>query len=252
MMSKKLLCLVIVLSLAFTLLPKQDSALACNTTCPAGTSLVAKYNWAGGRFVLDSDSPSDVITFLPWKLSPLVPYNSRKGRWVSSVLIDVSVIADGKVYGIDVTHTYLYKPPVYKGYYNMADTGYAYKDISNIIFCAKNYAVSLASFTAQANRGLVTLKWGTASEVNNAGFILYRSRSADGDLQQISPNLIAAQGDGVTGASYAATDVPGYGTFYYWLEDVDFSGKRSLHGPVKVEVTLPVRLPTYMLDLPGH
>lgn len=253
MILRKPIYLVIVLSLVFTILAIPEPALAVDTYCPAGSSLVAKYNWnqETGTFVVDTDSPADVITFLPWSVDPLIPYDSHKGRWESTVSIDIVIIADGKVDQVDVTATYFYDS-VFSGYYDMADTGYGYKDISNIIFCSDGYLVSVASLAAQANRGLVNVDWVTASEVNNAGFVVYRSASASGPLEQVSAKLIAAKGDGVTGASYRYTDVPGYGIFYYWLEDVDYSGMRSLHGPVVVKVLPPIRQPLYRPSLPGQ
>jgi parallel beta-helix repeat protein len=112
-------------------------------------------------------------------------------------------------------------------------------------------AITLASFTAQAGAGGVTLAWETGTEVDNAGFNLYRAMLKDGPYTKINDALIAAQGNPASGASYSIVDAPGYGTFYYKLEDVDYYGVSTLHGPAKVTVARPLRRPLYRPTLPG-
>jgi hypothetical protein len=72
----------------------------------------------------------------------------------------------------------------------------------------------------------------------------------DGPWTQLNEALIPAQGDPVSGASYSFLDTPDYGTFYYQLEDVDYHGVSTLHGPVKVTVARPLRRPLYRPTLP--
>ncbi|MCC7210605.1 MAG: right-handed parallel beta-helix repeat-containing protein [Candidatus Brocadia sp.] len=98
-------------------------------------------------------------------------------------------------------------------------------------------AIDLKSFTARSGiKGKVGITWETATEVDNAGFNLYRAKSADGDYAKINDSLIYARGDAVSGASYSYVDIPGKGTFYYKLEDVDYYGVSAMHGPEKVRV----------------
>jgi len=100
-------------------------------------------------------------------------------------------------------------------------------------------AVELASFTAVAgDSGKVALRWKTATEVNNIGFNLYRSRLLDGIYKKINEEgLIPAHGDATAGANYRYEDTPpARGTYYYKLEDVDTSGVSTMHGPEKVRV----------------
>jgi hypothetical protein len=109
----------------------------------------------------------------------------------------------------------------------------------------KPTAVDLVSFSAEAGAGGVTLAWETATEVDNAGFNLYRALLEGGPYSKVNGALIAARGDPVSGASYSFTDASGYGTYYYKLEDVDYYGVSTLHGPVRVTVARPVRRPLY-------
>jgi hypothetical protein len=99
--------------------------------------------------------------------------------------------------------------------------------------------VELASFTAEAQGRAVTVAWETAVEVNSAGFNLYRARAKDGTRTQLNAHLIASQAPFGGGASYHFQDTPGAGTFTYWLEDVDYNGARTLHGPVQVRTERP-------------
>ena len=98
--------------------------------------------------------------------------------------------------------------------------------------------VTLVSFTANAgDDGSVTLAWETATEVDNAGFNLYRSRRKNGTYTQINNALINARGNAVSGASYTYVDTPGRdGIYYYKLEDVDYYGVSTMHDPEKVRV----------------
>jgi hypothetical protein len=94
--------------------------------------------------------------------------------------------------------------------------------------------ITLASFTARPGNYQVTLKWQTASEIDNAGFNIYRSDSKDGDYEQINDSLIAAEGSATEGAVYELVDedVGNRTKYWYILEDVDLNGVSTVHGPV--------------------
>jgi hypothetical protein len=74
------------------------------------------------------------------------------------------------------------------------------------------------------------------------GFNLYRSTSADGPYVKLNESLIPSQSPGsVLGATYTWVDEdvePGI-TYYYKLEDVEVSGVRTLHGPVRASAQGP-------------
>jgi hypothetical protein len=113
-------------------------------------------------------------------------------------------------------------------------------------------AITLASFAAKAGVGAVRLEWETGTEIDNAGFNLYRATAPGGPYTKVNAALIAAEGDPVAGASYSFLDqrlLPG--TYYYKLEDVDFNGVTTLHGPVSATVLPRFRRPAYRPTLPG-
>ncbi len=97
-------------------------------------------------------------------------------------------------------------------------------------------AVTLDYFTARVNRGHIALEWATVSEINNLGFNLYRSESAAGPETQLTFTPSQAPGSSM-GAAYEWVDfkvTPGV-TYWYWLEDIDLAGLRTLHGPIRVD-----------------
>ncbi len=98
-------------------------------------------------------------------------------------------------------------------------------------------AITLSTFTAQSDSsGVVTLSWRTAVEIDNAGFNLYRAGDRAGPYVRINDQLIAAVGNG-RGATYSYMDAtPGDGPLFYKLEDVDYNGLRTLHGPIELGV----------------
>ncbi len=98
-------------------------------------------------------------------------------------------------------------------------------------------AVTLSKFgVLQVVPAHVTLSWTTASEVNTAGFNLYRSENPNGPFTRINPQLIAASIDPVAGGKYQYQDtsIVSGRTYYYQLEDVELNGKSTRHDPIVV------------------
>ncbi len=60
--------------------------------------------------------------------------------------------------------------------------------------------VELSTFTASPASGSVTLVWSTESEIDNAGFNIYRAASENGEYTKINGALIHAQGSSTQGA----------------------------------------------------
>ncbi|HSN77058.1 MAG TPA: hypothetical protein VL334_18455, partial [Anaerolineae bacterium] len=102
-------------------------------------------------------------------------------------------------------------------------------------------AVTLAAFDAQGQADRVVVTWETVSELDNAGFTLYRGLQADGSDRALL-TYVASQAPGSTqGASYSYEDtaVEVGQTYWYWLEDIDLAGATTLHGSVSATVQAP-------------
>jgi DNA-binding sugar fermentation-stimulating protein len=94
--------------------------------------------------------------------------------------------------------------------------------------------IELSSFIAKPGNGKVTLNWTTESEIDNAGFNIYRAASENGEYVKINDSLIASKAGAAQGASYQFIDsnVRNRKTYYYKLEDIDLRGNSTMHGPV--------------------
>lgn len=101
-------------------------------------------------------------------------------------------------------------------------------------------AVTLTSFTgARSDELTATLNWATAEEIDNFGYNVYRSESDNfAEAELIHFEATAVFGGNGPGATYQHMDtVPSYGQYYYWLEDVDTEGVKTVHGPVLVNIS---------------
>jgi len=99
--------------------------------------------------------------------------------------------------------------------------------------------VELSHFKAKGLDSAVLLEWATVTELDNAGFNLWRSEEKDGQYVRINPYFIPAEGDAGFGAEYSFIDydVQNGAIYYYKLEDIDISGKSTFHGPVSASPT---------------
>jgi len=112
---------------------------------------------------------------------------------------------------------------------DQVDMGYHYK------YHGCTY-IELVSFEARAHNGNIVVAWETGAEIDNAGFVLFRTIAGAGDYVQVS-GLIAAEGTAASGASYTFTDSNvEAGVYDYWLVDFDTSGKWTAHGPVSARL----------------
>lgn len=109
-------------------------------------------------------------------------------------------------------------------------------NISQVRVPLRPSAVTLTSFTATREAGSVVLRWATASEQNTTGFVVYRGSSTDrSGATQVTPDVIAAQGQGGNGASYSWQDVGATsGDAFYWLVEVESGVNANEYGPVAV------------------
>lgn len=105
--------------------------------------------------------------------------------------------------------------------------------------------VSLTSFQAVAGFGKITLKWETASELNNEGFFIYRSNEENGAFDEpVNQQIISGQGNTNTATTYEYVDenVEEGETYYYKLISRDFDG--TIHESTLKASALVLTLPT--------
>lgn len=94
----------------------------------------------------------------------------------------------------------------------------------------------LSGCSAQA--APIVIQWSTETEVNTAGFNVYRSDSRDGDYVQINDKLVPSALDPLLGGRYAYTDtqVEVGKTYFYKLEELESTGNRITYDRI-VEAT---------------
>ncbi len=86
----------------------------------------------------------------------------------------------------------------------------------------------------------VRVEWSTETELNTAGFNLYRGEAPDGPFPtRVNAQLIPAAADPLAGGSYSYLDHtvrPGH-TYYYELQEVEQSGAINRFGPIAVRAS---------------
>ena len=113
--------------------------------------------------------------------------------------------------------------------------------------------VTLSYFRAEHTDAGVILKWTTESEVDNAGFYIYRSETKDGEFKVVNQNMV--QGAGTTGErnEYTWTDTTAKPNtvYYYRIEDVSHAGVREQLATVRLRgfVSASGKLTTRWADL---
>ncbi len=120
---------------------------------------------------------------------------------------------------------------VYRGIVNFAEGSVTF-DSTTIDYITVTL-INLTSFTATGGDGEVVLNWTTASEIDNAGFNIWRrTKDKKEGFIKINPTLIPAEGSPVQGATYTYidTNVKNGITYYYLLEDIDSKGVSTFHG----------------------
>ena len=92
-------------------------------------------------------------------------------------------------------------------------------------------AVQMSALKATPSNKQVKVEWQTETEVDNAGFNVWRAEG----FQKVNGSLLPAEGSSVVGADYDFFDkwVMNGKLYYYLIEDIDNSGISTFHGPVK-------------------
>ncbi len=85
----------------------------------------------------------------------------------------------------------------------------------------------------------IVVEWSTASELNTAGFNLYRGEREDGPFEIANEELIPPSDDPLTGGEYSYVDSnidPGK-VYFYNLEEIEMNGNVNLHGPIEIKAS---------------
>ncbi len=79
-----------------------------------------------------------------------------------------------------------------------------------------------------------TVRWTTASEVDNFGYDVYRGDSPDGPFERLNPEVIEGAGttDEPTRYRYVDDRIDPRRTYYYYVESISMSGIRERFTPV--------------------
>ena len=122
--------------------------------------------------------------------------------------------------------------------------GNIFFDISNVNFTIQGVIpVELVSFTHEINELGVLLKWKTATETNNAGFSIERSKDNE-NYSEIG--FIGGRGTTTEPQAYSfIDDKVESGKYYYRLKQIDYDGKYAYVGEILVDVGAPSK---YVLE----
>ena len=111
--------------------------------------------------------------------------------------------------------------------------------------------VELTSLTAKAENNMVYINWKTATELNNVGFQVQRSKEMNTQAENWQTlGFIKGKGNTSTNSTYSFKDVnPLDGKQYYRIKQLDANGSFTIYGPVsannigKVDFTLEQNYP---------
>jgi hypothetical protein len=119
---------------------------------------------------------------------------------------------------------------------HIADFSYpGFPNTSSAFFATqKTTLIELATFTVKASNGRAKLEWVTESEIDNAGFNIWRADAENGEYVKLNDEIISAKGSATSGAKYFFTDhtAKNRNTYFYKLQDIDVYGMSTFHGPV--------------------
>lgn len=187
----------------------------------------------GHVFIIDvaTGSGSHIGTITPAFIAP----------WFRSIEFDLAgtmfgLAANGDVFTIDRENGFL---AAFLGS-GLAESGEALVLPTELQFAGQLTPVELMSFVATTEatgaQASVTLQWATASETENLGFHIYRSRQPYGLYECISADLIAGAGTTNDLQQYSFIDAGAeYGVeYWYKLADIDLRGQVMMHGPILV------------------
>ena len=125
--------------------------------------------------------------------------------------------------------------PILPGWYNFFVLKNPAIKIPGLLLIAIGFFI-IAFATFQSTRLQVVIDWETASEIDTAGFLIYRSFLPDGPFTKLTADMIPASADTLAGGAYTYTDNDIFTSrqVYYQLVEVETSGKENLLGETTV------------------
>ena len=178
--------------------------------------------------------PDGIGNDCPDCVEPNFPFGALLGRIISQTADSEVFLVGSNYYGTpgEAGEVYLMINDKVDEYYDNGGVISVLLDTQD-----EQTGIELVSFEAEADEFEILLTWETASETENAGFHLWRSRMEADGYARVTISLIPAEGDAFTGSSYEWMDGSlSEGTYYYKLEDVDVFGNSTFHGPVNATV----------------
>lgn len=96
--------------------------------------------------------------------------------------------------------------------------------------------VSLSSFRAYEDNGKLLVEWKTSSELNTAGFYLFRLDESTGDYIRINKKLLPSLLTSSIGGTYSLIDKGAFpqGRLIYILVEIEGKGSANVYGPFTV------------------
>jgi hypothetical protein len=112
---------------------------------------------------------------------------------------------------------------------------------TNVSYIVVHYSyitpVELTSFEATTVNRKVTLNWQTATELNNSGFEIQRSKNGN---EYINVGFVPGKGTSTELNKYTFIDKElETSTYYYRLRQIDFDGTSELSNTIEVEINIP-------------
>lgn len=101
--------------------------------------------------------------------------------------------------------------------------------------------VELSSFSATITaENTVNLTWVTQTETGVMGYYLYRNNGDDLDNSLLVSSLIQGTNSSESHTyNFTDSEISESGTYFYWLQNVDYNGNMDFHGPVSVVFNSP-------------
>ncbi len=184
-------------------------------------------------------------TLVPGPYADCIPLNvsyvpGTSAGYVITGDVNVNGYAGGSAYTLDNGNTWT----------NLDNGNYCYMVFTDYAGWATNWVtnnfykyvgppwpipVELSSFTASVSGSEVSLIWSTATETNNKGFEVQRSKSEMTEWMKVG--IVNGKGTTTEKQQYSFVDknVPA-GTYIYRLKQTDFNGSSSYSEEVSVEV----------------